>query len=189
MNTITIADARNMGAKGAEPTEAERILFEAWMAGHCWAVGGEWDGQSYRNKPEHAGHCDTQAMLTRQIWAAWRDRAALDSQAVTAQVATMIFPKHSPDKPFIALGDCANLYPDAAQTKPLYTTPPATQTNNPLLNDYVQKAIDADRAKWKPVLQQALVALTTIKQDHRLKYDHPYIDSAIAEIEATGVKA
>jgi hypothetical protein len=40
-----------------------------------------------------------------------------------AVVATMVFPLHSPDKPFIALGDCANLYPDAAQTKPLYTQP------------------------------------------------------------------
>ncbi|MFZ2309626.1 MAG: hypothetical protein WAW73_09425 [Rhodoferax sp.] len=128
-----------------------------------------------------------------------------------APVATMVFPKHSPDKPFIALGDCANLYPDAAQTKPLYNTPPDTQSDNPLLNDYVQKCVDADRAKWQPVLHRALVALNDIgtmttycsepssiwKRFYASATGGDYVDlrefrertkSAIAEIEALGVK-
>lgn len=44
--------------------------------------------------------------------------------AAQTAVATMIFPSHSPDKPFVALGDCADLYPDAEQTKKLFTHPP-----------------------------------------------------------------
>lgn len=69
-----------MGAKGGPVVEAERIAFEAWMRGHCWALGAVWDGKSYRGADEHSGRLDPQAMQTRQLWAAWRDRAAL-SQA------------------------------------------------------------------------------------------------------------
>lgn len=34
-------------------------------------------------------------------------------------VATMIFPTHSPEKPFVALGDCSKYYHDAAMCAPL----------------------------------------------------------------------
>lgn len=74
---LTIEAAEKMGAKGAEPTEAERQLFEAWMKGHCWAVCGEWDGETYTHEAEKDGWPHYQTMLTRQLWAAWRDRAAL----------------------------------------------------------------------------------------------------------------
>lgn len=80
--SITIDQAYSMGAKGAEPTEEERKLFEAWMAGHCWEVEGGWDGRTYVHSTEinlrqvHFG-----AMRTRQLWAAWRDRAALAAPA------------------------------------------------------------------------------------------------------------
>lgn len=73
--------AYQMGAKGAEPTEAERLLFEAWMRGHCWKVVGKWDGRSYTAPGERSGMPDPAAMLTRQLWAAWRDRAALAGNA------------------------------------------------------------------------------------------------------------
>lgn len=69
--------AHNLGAIGAEPAEFERRLFEAWMRGHCWAVVGEWDGRTYVAPSEHGRVIDPAAMLTRQLWAAWRDRAAL----------------------------------------------------------------------------------------------------------------
>jgi hypothetical protein len=71
--------AYEMGAKGAPATESERKLFEAWMRGHCWALGAEWDGTSYRDISEIAGQINPQAMRTRQLFAAWRDRAALAS--------------------------------------------------------------------------------------------------------------
>lgn len=69
--------AHDMGAKGAPATEAERLLFEAWMRGHCWALSATWNGKEYRSDSEHPGHVDPLAMRTRGLWAAWRDRAAL----------------------------------------------------------------------------------------------------------------
>ena len=77
---ITTEQAYEMGAKGATPTEAERLLFEAWMRGHCWSISGDWDGTTYVHESErnlrqvHPG-----AMNTRMLWAAWRDRAALEN--------------------------------------------------------------------------------------------------------------
>lgn len=41
--------------------------------------------------------------------------------------ATAIYPAHSPDKPFLALGDCAHMYRDAAKCAPLYAHPPRKQ--------------------------------------------------------------
>lgn len=75
--TITEQDAHDMGAKGAPATEAERLLFEAWMRGHCWGLGATWNGKEYRSDSEHPGYVDPLAMGTRRLWAAWRDRAAL----------------------------------------------------------------------------------------------------------------
>lgn len=69
-----------MGAKGAEPTETERLLFEAWMKGHCWMVHGDWDGKTYVHATERNGEVNYHTMHTRQLWAAWRDRAALAEQ-------------------------------------------------------------------------------------------------------------
>ena len=79
MTTYTLAEeaAYKMGAKGADPTEAERLLFEAWMRGHCWAVIGEWTGTQYMHPKEGNGFVHEGAMATRRLWAAWRDRAAL----------------------------------------------------------------------------------------------------------------
>jgi hypothetical protein len=76
---ITEQRAHDMGAKGAEPTEAERLLFEAWMRGHCWKVTGQWNGKTYVHEAEHPGGLLPSAMNTRQLWAAWRDRAALST--------------------------------------------------------------------------------------------------------------
>lgn len=77
MSQITEEAAHQMGAKGAEPTEAERRLFEAWMRGHCWKVCGEWNGRTYFSEHEKHGGVDPLAMNTRQLWAAFRDRGAL----------------------------------------------------------------------------------------------------------------
>lgn len=77
---ITIQQAYDMGAKGGEPTLEEKVLFEAWMQGHCWLVEGDWDGETYVHKSEKTGYLHPGAMLSRQLWAAWRDRAALSKQ-------------------------------------------------------------------------------------------------------------
>jgi hypothetical protein len=74
---ITKEQAHDMGKNGAKPTEAERLLFEAWMRGHCWKVTGKWTGETYVHEDEHSGFVHPHAMNTRQLWAAWRDRAAL----------------------------------------------------------------------------------------------------------------
>lgn len=68
-----------------QPTEAERLRFEQWMAGHCWKVGGTWDGTTYRGAAEHGDYLDPQAMHTRQLFAAWRDCAALRDHLEASQ--------------------------------------------------------------------------------------------------------
>jgi hypothetical protein len=68
---ITVEQAREMGAKGGPVDHNERELFEAWMQGHCWHCG-DWIATD-----EDDGYYDLAS--TRVIWAAWCDRAALQS--------------------------------------------------------------------------------------------------------------
>lgn len=68
--------ARAMGANGGHAVDAERLAFEAWMRGHCWALCATWTGTQYRSDDEASGYVNPHAMRTRQLWAAWRDRAA-----------------------------------------------------------------------------------------------------------------
>ena len=68
-----------------QPTEQERQRFEQWMAGHCWQVGGVWDGKTYVSTAENGDYLDPQAMHTRQLFAAWRDCAALRDQLEASQ--------------------------------------------------------------------------------------------------------
>lgn len=74
-----VDDAYYMGATGGEATDGERLAFESWMRGHCWALCATWNGTAYRSDAEQGGNIDPRAMRTRQLWAAWRDRAALAS--------------------------------------------------------------------------------------------------------------
>ena len=69
--------AYDIGAKGSEPREDERLAFEAWMRGHCWKVVGDWDGKQYFHAQESTGFVHGGAMGTRGLWAAWRDRGAV----------------------------------------------------------------------------------------------------------------
>lgn len=85
---ITVEQAHEMGARGGAVDPHERQLFEAWMAGHCWKVIGEWDGKTYVHPAETGGVVVAGAMNTRQLWAAWRDRAALQP-AFTEGVHTL----------------------------------------------------------------------------------------------------
>lgn len=78
--TPTIDAARLMGAKGGPTIEEERLAFEAWMAGHCWALGATWNGTEYRGSSESPNFVCPHAMRARQLWAAWRDRAALHAE-------------------------------------------------------------------------------------------------------------
>ncbi len=82
---LTIEAAEKMGATGADPTETERQLFEAWMKGHCWAVCGKWDGKQYVGTDEY-DDIHPYVMHTRGLWAAWRDRAALAAPQPVQQV-------------------------------------------------------------------------------------------------------
>lgn len=75
--TPTPEAARAMGASGSPASEAERLAFEAWMEGHSWALCATWDGRGYRGDAEQGAHVCPHATRTRQMWAAWRDRAAL----------------------------------------------------------------------------------------------------------------
>lgn len=75
----SVEAAHAMGAKGGPAVEAERLAFEAWMSGHCWALSAEWDGKNYIGSAENSSHVCPHATRTRQLWAAWRDRAALAS--------------------------------------------------------------------------------------------------------------
>lgn len=102
---ITAEAAYQMGAKGAAPTEAQRLLFEEYMRGHCWAVSGIWDGTTYVDPNESIHWIDPHARSTRMLWAIWRDCAALAAAARPA-------PLEITDKQIDAVFD---LLPDGAQ--------------------------------------------------------------------------
>lgn len=80
----SIEEAYAIGAKGGSVVDAERLAFESWMAGHCWALCAAWDGSGYRCESEQAGHFSPAAGMTRRLWAAWRDRAALAAVCAAA---------------------------------------------------------------------------------------------------------
>lgn len=86
----SIEAARKMGEQGGPAVEKERLAFEAWMAGHCWALSATWTGTEYRSDSEAAqvGWHDPQAMRTRGLWAAWRDRAALSAAPAQQPLTT-----------------------------------------------------------------------------------------------------
>ena len=69
--------AYDIGAKGSESTDEDRLSFESWMRGHCWALSSHWDGNQYVSDDEKNGGFSAHAMGTRRLWAAWRDRGAL----------------------------------------------------------------------------------------------------------------
>ena len=75
----TVEAAHAMGASGSPPVEAERLAFEAYMRGHCWALGATWTGTQYLGTAESPGYVCPIAMGTRRLWAVWRDRAALST--------------------------------------------------------------------------------------------------------------
>ena len=75
----SVEAAHAMGASGSPPVEAERLAFEAWVKGHCWALGAMWTGSGYIGTAETPGSICPVAMGTRRMWAAWRDRAALST--------------------------------------------------------------------------------------------------------------
>lgn len=77
LSVPSVEAAELMGAKGGSAVDAERLAFEAWMRGHCWKLGAKWTGTEYRSAFEKDGMVDMHAMRTRELWAAWRDRAAL----------------------------------------------------------------------------------------------------------------
>jgi hypothetical protein len=66
----TIEAAKKMGEKGAPHSEPERLLYEAYCKGHCWAVG-PWVINPKTDKGEYY------EMIDRIRFAMWRDRAAL----------------------------------------------------------------------------------------------------------------
>ena len=75
----SVEAAHEMGANGGPVVEDERLAFEAWMRGHCWSVSPTWNGREYEDSAEDKKRklLDPLARMTRMLWAAWRDRAAL----------------------------------------------------------------------------------------------------------------
>jgi len=75
----SIEAAYEMGANGSIAGEEERLAFESWVRGHCWPLGAQWNGTGYIGAGEigNNSYVCPLAMRTRQMWAAWRDRAAL----------------------------------------------------------------------------------------------------------------
>lgn len=83
-----LTEALRLGQEGAPATEDERLLFEAWMRGHCWALCATWNGKQYVSDAERDGlGVDPRAMNTRQLFAAWRDRGALAAYEAEAKPA------------------------------------------------------------------------------------------------------
>jgi hypothetical protein len=83
---VGVEAAEAMGARGGPASESERLAFEAWMRGHCWALCATWDGTGYRSDAEQGGRYCPDAGRTRGLWAAWRDRAALAQQPAAVAV-------------------------------------------------------------------------------------------------------
>lgn len=105
----SIESARKMGEEGGPAVEAERLAFEAWMDGHCWALCATWSGTSYVGDGEVDGRfVSPQAIHVRGLWAAWRDRAALANERIN-QLETAL--RLAADEPNI---DRARAIADAA---------------------------------------------------------------------------
>jgi len=84
--------AYELGAKGSPANEQDRLAFEAWMRGHCWSLCATWRDGYYRSDAEAGGGLCPDAMNTRRLWAAWRDRGELarrlSAQAVVKDCLT-----------------------------------------------------------------------------------------------------
>ena len=84
--------------------------------------------------------------------------------------------------------------------EPFPTTPPATKAESPLLKDYVEKAVAAERRKWQAALTAALEALKEIASMEGTESNEwdgvervipemcAVAKAAIAQLEALGVK-
>lgn len=72
-----VDSAYEVGTKGSTVSDSERLAFEAWMRGHCWALMASWNGTGYVSNAEEGGGYCPHASNTRRLWAAWRDRASL----------------------------------------------------------------------------------------------------------------
>jgi hypothetical protein len=86
---LSIAAAHEIGKHGGPVVEAERLAFEAWSRGHCWALCATWDGKQYRSDAEQGCIVDPRAVTTRLLFAAWRDRAALAARAAGGEVVSI----------------------------------------------------------------------------------------------------
>lgn len=82
----SIEAAHKMGEEGGPAVEEERLAFEAWMDGHCWALCAEWNGTAYVEMCEIGDFISPNATHTRGLWAAWRDRAALARMATDDRI-------------------------------------------------------------------------------------------------------
>lgn len=124
MTTPLQQAAYDIGAKGSDPTEEERLAFESWMRGHCWAVIGDWDGKQYKHGCEDGEFIHGGAMGTRRLWAAWRDRGAV--ARVLAEQAQAVEPigyiRHA-DKTFWPHPECAVYASVSPSLAPVYAHP------------------------------------------------------------------
>ena len=78
--SVTRKAAKAMGRSPSAHREHERLLFESYMRGHCWAYGSwsEEHGGQYR-RPSNPRYPD---MTAQMLYLVWRDRAALEQPVV-----------------------------------------------------------------------------------------------------------
>lgn len=75
---LTVEQAHAMGKKGSPYSEHERLLYEAYCKGHCWAVGQWLEGKGIYED-----------ITDRIRFAMWRDRGALEAAATADARATI----------------------------------------------------------------------------------------------------
>ena len=64
----SIEAAHAMGASGSPAVESERLAFEAWMRGHCWALCATWAGNgSGANSIPSTRHYSRHALRRRRL--------------------------------------------------------------------------------------------------------------------------
>ena len=114
--------------------------------------------------------------------------------AANVPVATMIYPKHSPDKPFVALGNCVSLYPEAAQVKLLYTTPQPTAPEpvNQMLLEALKELLEANSYYFpigNPWGDKARAAIAAAEQSPQPELTDEQIRAIVYDTRHNGIYA
>ena len=185
--------AYDIGAKGSEPTENERLAFEAWMRGHCWKVVGDWDGKQYKHDCEDGEFIHDGAMGTRRLWAAWRDRGAvarvLAEQAQAVEPVAWIGDSPSRGNGKRLFWSKSEAYAYANKYEPLYThpAPPAQQVAAPAKSEplspselHLVYCNDSSAGDWHRAKENYVAGFTAAERHHGIKAKPAHTDWSAA---------